>query len=69
MRKTKHLFTKMSNKKCIGCGSLLKQNLIDINPDADRCWVCYNIANPNPGMDMGKFKEKQKKLIAKNQKS
>ena len=65
MRKPKNSFRKLSNKKCIDCGQPLKQNLLDINPDAKKCWICYNIANPNPGRDMTKFKDKQNKLKAK----
>lgn len=36
----------LSNKLCIDCGKRLKQNLIDRNPKADRCfkhWVLKNI--------------------------
>lgn len=41
MKSTKQDFRIMSSKKCITCGKLLKQNLIDKNPDADQCFKCY----------------------------
>lgn len=39
-------FRVLSNKKCEDCGKLLKQNLIDRNPDAKKCfkdWVLTKI--------------------------
>ena len=31
-------FLELSNKKCIVCGCKLKKNLVEKNPDADRCF-------------------------------
>lgn len=30
-----------SSVRCSGCGKALKQNLVDKNPKADRCYRCY----------------------------
>ena|GEM_PF-5886158 len=37
----KKSFTELSEKSCINCGQKLKQNLVDKNPRANRCYKCY----------------------------
>jgi len=34
-------FTVLSKKRCINCGQELKQNLVDKNPTATRCYKCH----------------------------
>lgn len=65
MRKPKKDFRVLSNKFCIDCGQPLKQNLIDKNPNALRCWVCDELFHSNPNRNMFSFKEKQRKLRVK----
>ena len=38
----------MSDMKCIKCGKLLKQNLINKKPDALLCYYCHSIKRHNP---------------------
>ena len=42
MRK-KNNFLVLSNKKCIVCGTRLKQNLIDVKPEANMCYRHYQM--------------------------
>ena len=37
----KQPYTALSEKKCIDCKRLLKQNLINRKPDAQRCFNCH----------------------------
>lgn len=40
MRLNKKDFRTLSSKKCKDCRKPLKQNLVDKNPDAERCYKC-----------------------------
>ena len=42
MKKVKN--SELSDRKCKDCGKPLKQNLTNKNPDADRCYVCWRVA-------------------------
>lgn len=48
MRHKKVSYKILSNKKCVDCGRFLKQNLIDKNPDAEKCYSCYK---PQPKIE------------------
>ena len=37
MQKTKKNFRELSDKRCIDCGQPLKKNLVERNPNANRC--------------------------------
>ena len=39
MKKHSHLV--MSTKNCTSCGTSLKLNLVDKNPDASKCYRCH----------------------------
>jgi uncharacterized protein with PIN domain len=43
MQKTKKNFRELSDKRCIDCGQPLKKNLVERNPDANRCSTCHKI--------------------------
>jgi|GEM_PF-5544114 hypothetical protein len=48
MNKKKYNCKILSNKKCAcGCGNLLKQNLIDKNPDATHIYKHYQHSKKN----------------------
>lgn len=55
-RKSKHSYQIMSNTKCRECGNLLKQNVIDRNPSAKLCYICFKISK-------GKFEAVRRKLV------
>lgn len=37
-------YTKLSNKKCVICGRPLKQNVVNKNPNACLCFVCFKLS-------------------------
>ena len=37
----KHSHTVLSTKACTSCGTKLKLNLVEKNPDANKCWRCF----------------------------
>lgn len=37
-------YKKLSNKRCIECNKPLKQNLVNSNPNSNKCYCCYNIS-------------------------
>ena len=39
----KQSYKKLSKKRCVDCKQPLKQNLVDKNPKATRCWICHVI--------------------------
>ena len=44
-----------SDIKCIQCGELLKQNLINKKPDANLCYYCYSVKTHNPSGHMNRI--------------
>ncbi|MFA5803694.1 MAG: hypothetical protein WC879_03530 [Melioribacteraceae bacterium] len=38
-------FRELSDRKCKDCGKKLKQNLVDKNSDAERCYKCNEAKN------------------------
>lgn len=62
MNKKKYNCKILSNKKCAcGCGNLLKQNLIDKNPDATHIYKHYRIGLNRTKFNLGdKLMEKKK---------
>ncbi len=52
---SKRHFKRMSDKCCsvLGCNKLLKQEIVDRNPEADKCYKCHMKfvrLNPKTGM-------------------
>ena len=67
MQKTKKNFRELSDKRCLDCGQPLKKNLVDRNPDANRCWLCHKIFTfkGKNFTELKLLKAKQRKLKAK----
>lgn len=42
--KTKEDYSIMSDKVCKVCGRPLKYNVVSRNPNADKCFVCFQIS-------------------------
>ena len=38
-------FTEMSDSLCIDCNRPIKKNVINRQPEANRCFVCYKLSN------------------------
>ncbi len=48
--------TVLSDKRCTSCNKPLKQNLVTMNANANKCWCCYNVAKGKLKMHIRKGK-------------
>lgn len=46
--------------RCRDCNQPLKENLLEKNPNAKRCWTCFKLHSNTMSVDKIKLREKQR---------
>ena len=60
--KNKKHFRNLSTKQCSvkGCDKFLKQEIVDRNPNADKCYACHmKLVRKNPRKGMGPLRREK----------